>query len=295
MILINALMISVALLMGIESKVFAADKETPNLVSNNPLFHYQPSSDFPFLEVNLEGEKWFIKTAKASDIDFLNRVFLDQDIMKLYGSGPSIDSKEVLNRTLNLWLPRFEAGQPHGGLIVWSKEEGVPVGFVIGGLTNKPGVAGLSYAYLPSVWGKGIGSDVIKKFVEQWGPEVRRLGLGSSENESSLTSAFCCYNGEPLSRFEAVVSPDNGGSIKILLKNNFQNWPIDEAPLLDLSKITRDMSQSLENNILDFILSNNLSFSRGRYYKLIDFEGMERTFSMPDCYERIRYHLEYLF
>lgn len=286
------LVISVTLF-GAAKTAFAADLQDQSTHFNSALFHYQSSSNSSFLEVTLEGEKWIARTAKATDIDFLNRLFLDKDIMKYYGAGPSLDAEDVFNRTLKLWLPRFEAGEPHGGLIIWDKEEGIPVGFVMGGLTNKLGVAGLSYAYLPSIWGKGIGSDVVKKFVEQWGQEVRRIGLDTSKASQSLSSSFCCYKGEALAQFEAVVSPDNLSSIKILLRNNFQNWPTSAVPLLDLSGLGRDDNQSIEESILNLISLKGVTLTRGQYYKLIDFEGEERTFSMPESYARIRYHLSY--
>jgi RimJ/RimL family protein N-acetyltransferase len=278
---INKLIMAIVICFGYGSTGYATDQP---LGEDYPL-QFHPN----YLEMTIEGDKWFATNAKESDTNFLNYLFLDAEIMKFYGAGPSVNSQDVLDRTLNLWLPRFRAGEPHGGLIVWDKSNKTPLGFILAGLTSKPGIAGLSYAYIPSIWGKGIGSDVLKGFIEQWAPEVRKRGLG----KDTSATPFKCYKGEALSQFEAVVSPDNIGSLKVLARNGFENWLVDEDPLMDFSSLTRNSFHSVERNITDFIALKELAIERGKYYKLIDFEGQERTFSIPTTYESLKYHLMY--
>ncbi len=273
---------AIAIYSGWGNVGYAMDQLTPE---DYPLCHFHSN----YLEMTIKGDKWFATNAKESDTNFLNYLFLDPEIMKFYGAGPSMDPQDVLNRTLNLWLPRFRAGEPHGGLIVWDKSNNTALGFILAGLTNKPGVAGLSYAYIPSIWGKGIGSDVLKGFIEQWAPEVRKRGLV----EDGSTNPFKCYKGEALSQFEAVVSPDNIGSLKVLARNGFKNWLVEGDPVMDFSSLTRNSSYSIERNITDFITHKKLVIERGKYYKLIDFDGQERTFSIPTAYENLKYHLGY--
>lgn len=281
---INKFMMGIVVYLGCLRAAFSADLPISN--EDYPLCQFHSN----YLEMTIEGDRWFATNAKETDINFLNDLFMDPEIMKFYGAGPSLNSQDVLERTLNLWLPRFRAGEPHGGLIVWDKQDKTPLGFILAGLTGKPGVAGLGYAYIPSIWGKGIGSDVLKVFIEQWAPAVR--GHGLAEN-SSHAAAFKCYRGEALAQFEAIVSPDNIGSLKVLSKNGFQNWPVNEEPLIDLSSVIRNFSDSIERSIIDFIDLKGLEIERGRYYKLIDFQGQERTFSIPTTYESLKYHLGY--
>lgn len=262
------------------------------------VFHYHPSPlAKEHLEVRLEGESWYAVNVQAKDQDFIVSLFRNGDVMKWYGAGPSQDLEEILDRTLRLWLPRFDAGQPHGALLVIDKENQGPLGFIMGGLTDTPGVAAVAYAYAPYSWGRGIGSDVLRKFLNQWGGEVKRIGLGKEVDATKYQktiSDFCCFQGQPLSKFQAVVSPDNMASLRMLEKAGFKSQPVDVVPILNLTSCSSLIEMDMEAKIRTVINANTLDIKRGQYYKMIDEAGSERTFMIPERYDRIKYYLEYV-
>lgn len=262
------------------------------------VFHLQSSPlAQEHLDVRLDGENWYAVNVQAKDQDFIVSLFRNNDVMKWYGAGPSQDLEEILDRTLRLWLPRFDAGQPHGALLVVDKKNQDPLGFIMAGLTDTPGVAAIAYAYAPHSWGRGIGSDVLRKFMDQWGGEVKRIGLGKDMDEikyQKVISDFCCFQDQPLHKFLAVVSPDNRASLRMLEKAGFKSQPMDAESILNLTTCSSLVGLDVESKIRTAIKINTLDVKRGHYYKMIEGEGVERTFMIPERYDRIKYYLEYV-
>lgn len=261
----------------------------------SPIFQYQhTSASKEYLHVRLEGLQWYAVNVKEKDQDFIVSLFSNYDVMKWYGAGPLENIEEILDRTLRLWIPRFNAGQPHGALLVLDKNNHEPLGFIMGGLTDTPGVAAVAYAYAPHSWGRGIGSDVLKKFMEHWGPEVRRIGLGDNLDggiHHKAATAFQCFQGHALNKFLAVVSPDNKTSLRMLEKVGYKNQPLEEKPILNLM-MWPSLGGDTEAKIRTLIKEKALDIKRGQFYKMIDEQGYERIFMIPERYDRIKYYLE---
>jgi len=60
---------------------------------------------------------------------------------------------------------------------------------------------------------------VLGAIVKEWGPEVRRVGLGhglDGMQHAAIIKAFKCFGGKELCRFDATASPSNRGSWRIL-------------------------------------------------------------------------------
>ena len=72
---------------------------------------------------------------------------------------------------------------------------------------------------------KGVGTSCRRAMVKEWAPEVRAIGLGTAPGmdlehlgDCEKREAFCCFEGQPLQRIEATVSPENEASRRVLEK-----------------------------------------------------------------------------
>ena len=248
-----------------------------------------------YLHTYIKGEGWHATNATNADQPFIESIFMDQDLMQWFGAGPSPHAQDAYDRTLKLWLPRFEDGYPHGGLIIRQDQTNLSMGFIMGGYTPTPGAAGIAYVITPDFQGRGLGTSVLRHFITQWAPEVARIGKGEGlPKDHPLISKFNCFNGKFLERLFAFVSPDNDASLKLLEKNEFFYSFCESPPILDLRPIFLqgdEDSKSLENIItiqlalLSFLESENK-------YTLVDKEGKIKTFALPGHHGRIKYQLE---
>jgi RimJ/RimL family protein N-acetyltransferase len=248
-----------------------------SLVSEGTVFTLNPNG---YLETELWGENWIARNATAEDAAFVKRIYKDDEIMKWYGAGSCQDDTDIMRQTLDLWLPRFASGQPHGGLIVESIEDRHPLGFVMGGYSGEPGVASIAYAYTSDVWGKGIGSSVLATMANQWAHEVKRIGFRS-------------YVREPLKRFDGTVSPENVASIRLLEKTGFTHaQPSTDTIQIDLSQNPEESQEVSNQKIMDLYNSSltTTPLARGVRYALLDSKGNLRCFSVPEKYLAVKYH-----
>ena len=161
-----------------------------------------------YLHITLHGPTWYATNATLEDATFLISLFMDESVMKWYGKGASPDAADVLARTLDLWLPRFQQGEPHGGLIVRLRSNDNPVGFVLVGSSGVAGTGSIAYAFERSVWNTGLASSVVAAMVKTWAPQVVQAG-------------FRVYNGRTLERIDANVHVDNKASRALLTRVGF--------------------------------------------------------------------------
>jgi GNAT superfamily N-acetyltransferase len=165
---------------------------------------------------------------------------------------------------------------------------------------DEAGASEIAYSYMPTYWGKGIGSAVLGTIVQQWGPEVRRIGLGTGLDElqdANIRKAFKCFDGQELNRFDATTSPSNPGSWKILEKFGFEAAVSKVQNLedtLDFDNKEFQSPQALEGELLKlFDSSGDVSYKIATRYRLIDTDGAVRTFSKHATFARIKFHFEH--
>jgi RimJ/RimL family protein N-acetyltransferase len=275
---------------GVESTVFIWDMES-SMVSSK-------------LSGTLAENNWYAKSIESNDREFYQSLFSDECVMSTFAEG-QVRSKEHTDARVKLWLSRFEKGQPHGSMTVFDVQTHQPLGHIIAGGGDEPGVSEVAYAYAQAAWGKGIGTNALYQIVNLWAPEVRRIGLGIGFNEHDVPvmNAFKCFSGEVLKRLDATTNPSNVASCKILLKNGFERAQsrVEEGQgiiELDYDAIY-EREKSNSHKIEEFIIQKYYSqeandpLEEGKRYLMIDNQGNERTFSKHKGYQKIKYHFEY--
>jgi RimJ/RimL family protein N-acetyltransferase len=263
------------------------------------IFTYDDKENAKGLHVSLKGNKWQAKEVTEQDISFHQQLFSNPQVMAGFADGQIRTPESTEQRLRNMWIPRFQNGRPHGGLTVSDPETQENFGHVVAGGGDEAGVSEIAYSYLPAYWRKGIGSAVLGTIVQQWGPEVRRIGLGTGLDElqdANIIKAFKCFDGQELNRFDATASPSNPGSWKILEKFGFEAAASKVQNLedtLDLDNKELQSPQALEEELLKlFDSSGDISYKIATRYRLIDTDGAVRTFSKHATYDRIKYHFE---
>jgi RimJ/RimL family protein N-acetyltransferase len=233
--------------------------------------------------------KIVITDIRECDIPFLVEHFQDREVMRHFGEGRPRAAEATEQRIKAAWMPRFASGKPHGGMLITINGE--KAGYIVAGGGDGSGVSETAYSLDPKWWGQGIGCQVLNAIVNIWAPEVIRIGLGDEldvEFDGAIIDCFKCFGGEVLYRIDATASPDNPGSVKILDKNGFV------AAILDVGEVI-DYSGESYTDLLIIILKQKITEGElvpGQRYKLIDCDGVERTFSYSERFNKIKYHFE---
>eukprot|EP00045_Choanoeca_perplexa_P016566 m.224641 g.224641 ORF g.224641 m.224641 type:complete len:269 (-) comp17294_c0_seq1:2350-3156(-) len=170
----------------------------------------QLSMTIPLL---IRGKRFALKSCTITDGPFLEGLFADPVSMKTFADGNVRTPAETQKRIADVWLPRFEHGQPHGPFIIWNEEteQPYPVGFIVAGTSEYPGFSELAYIISPAYWGQGIASSATQAIVTLWGQYVRQKGLEGDER-------CTVFLGQVLRGFVATASPSNPGSWRVLEK-----------------------------------------------------------------------------
>lgn len=264
------------------------------------IFTYEDVESAKNLHVSLKGSGWYVQDVKKEDIPFHQKLFGDSVVMAGFADGQVRDPKATKARLEDLWIPRFEQGHPHGGLTIFDPETAEPMGHVVAGGGDGLGVSEIAYSFLKQHWGKGIGKGVVGAIVQEWAPEVRRIGLGTDldvKEEKPVIDAFRCFGGEVLKRLDATASPSNPGSWKILDKYDFKPAKFnlsEKETVLDLDGGGIEKLEEVEEEVLKLfdISSSEKPLKVGLRYRMVDSEGTLRTFSKHTQYDRIKYHFE---
>lgn len=251
------------------------------------------------------GFQWMAHDVTKKDITYHQKAFGNPTVMAGFATGQTRSPESVSYRINNSWMPRFAQGNPHGGLTLFEKETEEPIGHVVAGGGDGPGVSEIAYTLMedswdgkgvPSVWGKGIMSSVVSTIATQWAPEVIRLSL-DEDTPKAIREAFCCFGGESLQRLDATASPRNIGSWKILLKNGFQAaksnvFSDDYIADFDGKELT---PLEVENKLLKlFDVSCEAPLKKGARYQMIGIGGDVFTTSHHANYDCMKFHFENL-
>ena len=267
-------------------------------VFDSKIFTYEDVKGAKNLHVSLKGSTWYAKEVTKQDIPFHQKLFSDSVVMAGFADGQVREPEATKARLEDMWIPRFEQGHLHGGLTVFDPETDEPMGHVVAGGGDGAGVSEIAYSFLKNYWGKKIGTGIVGAIVQEWAPEVRRIGLGKdldSKEDTPVIDAFSCFGGQVLIRLDATASPSNPGSWKILDKYDFEpaisNLSKKET-VLDLEGI--ESFEEVEQKTLKLfdISSTDTPLKVGVRYRMIDSDGKLRTFSKHAQYERIKYHFE---
>ena len=253
---------------------------------SSEVFQYDDTTHAKGLHYTLKGqnkfgEPWEAHEVKELDIPFHQALFSDPEVMKLFANGQLRSPSSTEDRLRNQWMYRSQVGQPHSGMTVFIK--GTAKGHVVPGGGDDPGASEMAYSFLPETWGKGLATSVVNGIVTQWAPAVRRLGLGTDldESEAAIKKAFTCFGDQVLSRLDATASPENIGSLQVLLKNNFEaanSKLLSEVPIMDLRDLGVKPEETSQEIIKFFDIKG--AYQEKTRYRLIDQTNLEKTFSV---------------
>lgn len=199
--------------------------QSSQAVFQSDIFTYDDVKNAKGLHVTLKGNNWQATDVKEQDIAFHQQLFSNPQVMAGFADGQTRTPNSTKQRVSGIWLPRFQNGQPHGGMTVSNLEDKKNFGHIVAGGGEGAGVSEIAYSYMPAYWGKGMGYAVLEAIVNPWAIEVRRIALGEGLDElqdANIIKKFNCFGGQPLNRFDATASPSNTASYRILEKCGFK-------------------------------------------------------------------------
>lgn len=266
------------------------------------------------LSVHMEGEtqngfKWYAEDIKLEDLAYHQKAFGNSTMMQNFGTGQP-RAYEYTEERLKAWRCRFDAGLPHGGLTIFCAETRKPIGHIVAGGGDAPGVSEVAYTLMehdwdgtgvPRLWGKGIMKDVVHAIVTDWAKEVRRLGTDQAL-APKVRNAFACFGDLPLKRIDATASPANPASWRLLKRNGFEAARLGqglggaaeaENVLVDVDLEGLDGAE-LEAKLLTLFEGDN-SLVPGKRYQVNLPEWGLFTFSFKQSFGRIKFHFELYF
>ncbi|CAG8722646.1 12829_t:CDS:1, partial [Racocetra fulgida] len=170
--------------------------------------------------VDKNNKEWTAREIQKHDIPNYEHLLSDINIMKYMYQERQLRSEEIKLRVNN----DYQIGQPKGALTILDEQNDF-IGFILSKpKSEKKGNSEIVYALSQKYWGKGIGHSVLSKMVNEWGPEVRKIGLRESfdkQNKKKIQEIFQ-FNGKELEKFCTTVRPINVSSWYILEKVGFE-------------------------------------------------------------------------
>jgi RimJ/RimL family protein N-acetyltransferase len=122
--------------------------------------------------------------------------------MEKFGKGETQD-RNYVDKRINTWVERWKSGDPFGGFAIRLKS-GEFVGHVVLGHGDHPGHSEIAYLIRSDKWQLGYGSEAVRGVVQGLAPLLRVYGFKVEGAEFRV--------------IDATASPDNDGSIAVLLK-----------------------------------------------------------------------------
>tara|TARA_A100000171_G_scaffold48981_2_gene57245 strand:- start:1086 stop:2024 length:939 start_codon:yes stop_codon:yes gene_type:complete len=277
----------------------------------SPCFTFDDTENVTGCHVTLSGRShkglgWTAREVQKNDIDFLTQLYKNQTVMSGFAGGETRDRAYVERRVNDSWIPRFKNGNPHGGLTLLKEtdrsSEPQRIGYLVAGGGEGRGVSEVAYALCedscfpdgtPGIWGQGVISSAVGAIVQEWGPEVRRLGTDINI-PAAIQAKFQCFSGAALERFDATASPSNPGSWKALKKNGFcaASFKVEDDETVadfDGKELTfKDWESDLITVTREYCLPI------GKRFKVVGLDGDIYTVSQhPRFKERMKLHFEY--
>ncbi len=263
------------------------------------IFTYEDPINARNLHVSMHGDNWSAEDAKSHHLQFYQDLFGNPTVMAKFGSGKPMGSDRVASFFNSHGLEPFDKGNPDGLLLISDHLE-QPFMHILAGRGDRPGASELQYAMMPDHWGKRYGEKVVATLVQEWAPEVSRIGCGIGLDgvaHAHIIKVFQCFEGKPLDQIYACASPANPGSVKILEKVGFNPASYhlkSTAVAIDFDQREFDSLQAMDNELLKlFDPTGDLKLIPSQHYRMIDPDGKERTVSLRPEWGQMRYHVEY--
>lgn len=102
-------------------------------------------------------------------------LFGNPQVMQRYATGATKDAAYVKGR-IDLWVSRWQKGDPFSGLAVYEKETGEFLGHIVLG-HSASGQSELAFLFLPQFWNQGFGKEAVNAVIEHLAPKLASLGV----------------------------------------------------------------------------------------------------------------------
>ncbi|CAG8498407.1 19716_t:CDS:1 [Racocetra fulgida] len=271
----------------------------------SPTFRYQDSDNAKELLANLSGtdkenRRWVAREIQNVDIQNYEKLLSDKAVVKYFSLERPWTSDGIKARLKN-WENRYKEGHPHGALTIFDEQNHF-IGYIIAGEGNEEGVSEVAYVLSHEYWNRGIGQSALSKIVDDWGTEVRKIGLGKGieklgKQHQMVEKRFQCFKKKALKQFYASVRPINIPSWHILEKVGFTyaksavenaDDPIDfNIKGFDLPSL--DHYSQLESFIEELYKKQEIKVDK-RYFMINDNDKIYTFNRMSDG--KIRFHYE---
>ncbi|CAG8569699.1 6279_t:CDS:1 [Cetraspora pellucida] len=243
-----------------------------------------------FNGVDKNNKEWTAREIQKHDIPNYEHLLSDINIMKYMYQERKLRSNEIEFRVNN----EYQIRQPKGALTILDEQNNF-IGFILS-KPEKKSRSEIVYALSQKYWNKGIGYSVLSKMVNEWGPEVHRIGLGENldkQNNQRIQEIFQ-FNGKELEQFYTTVRPKNVASWRILEKVGFK--PVQAEVSIDFESKGYDLP-SLDNflkyceKLEEFI--DKLYFNENIEFGKLYIQDNDKKFTFcKNADGRIRFHYE---
>lgn len=262
------------------------------------IFLYEDPIQAKRLHTSFHGDDWSAEEAKSGDLPFYLSLFGNETVMAKFGSGKPMGYDRV-ESLLNTWgLEPFDRGNPDGMLLI-SDHLKQPFMHILAKRADRPGTSQLQYAMMPDHWGKKYGEKVVATLVQEWAPEVSRIGYGMGLDgaiHANIIKAFQPFQDQPLDQIEACASPENQASVRILEKVGFETAQYDlksTEVVIDFDQREFDSLQAMNSELSKLLdPAGDLKLNPKERCRMIDPRGIVRTVNLiPEW--GTRFHFEY--
>jgi len=294
----------IALIFGFS--ITAINASAPKFTSS--IFSHKDPVTAQNLRVSLKGDNWTAEDIKTEHTDFHIALFGNPTVMAGFADGQVRDADSVRKRVKDSIEERFGKGKPHGLLTVCDDQK-KPFMHVVAGGGDRSGTSEIAYAIVNELdgvkyWGKGYGTKVLTKVVQEWAPEVYKIGHGTYPGANSkIVTAFQCFGGKEgskaLDQLDATASPSNPASWKILDKLAFEPAKCNlESTTVVIDYEHKEFASliTMEEELLKLYDASTTSLGKtlepGKRYRMIDPDGKVRTVSKHARGNRMKYHFE---
>jgi RimJ/RimL family protein N-acetyltransferase len=180
----------------------------------------------------LTGELVNLRAADARDASIVHHWFNDPAVMRGWGWSASARSLQSVARQLEEWLAQEDVlGRP--AALIAEALDGSPVGLVVLRV-DRPEARSFELSLLvgePSLWGKGIGADMVQTILEAcfagWG--VHRVGVRVEEDNDRALALYRRAGFLQEGRMRQAAFRDGRHADILLLSRLGPEWLKDEA------------------------------------------------------------------
>jgi RimJ/RimL family protein N-acetyltransferase len=148
-------------------------------------------------------------TDSNEDIEFYTKLFGDPEVMRDYATGETKDRAYVENRIRDSWNKRWkEEKSPYSGMIVIERQSSNPIGHIVMGHGDLPGVSEVAGLGLKEFWGRGYAKEALDALINGFAPKVIEKGY--------------LLEGKPLEKVTATAKPTHEATVKLLQGAGFK-------------------------------------------------------------------------